>query len=290
MAVAGESAVYAESKDLFERFLRIKVSPSQVYRVTVAAGADLDEAALYAGEPYAADEMVYAGADGSMICTEEGWKEVKLGRIFGSDALGKQGSPTAQDRMTLGSSVYCATLGNHQVFKPAMESLLSQVPEERLIFLSDGAVWLANWISEKYPLATQILDFYHAFEHLADLTKTALKPSDWLEQQKALLLASQVDTVLKNVDKLKKIDPEKKANLTQYYENNRYRMDYATYLTKGWYIGSGAIESAHRTVIQERMKLSGQRWGSNAQALIKLRVAFASGKQDLVSQLFRKTA
>jgi hypothetical protein len=290
MTVAGVNEVYAEGKDLFELFLRIKVSTSQVYRVTVSAGEDLPEADLYAGKSYELAEVVYASADGSMICTEEGWKEVKVGRIFGSDALVKQGSASAQDRMQLSQSDYCAYLGSHQAFECRMESLLSPVESHRIVFLSDGAVWLGNWISERYPLATQILDFYHAFEHLAEVSKTAPKPSDWLEQQKTLLLESQLDAVLANLTKLKKIAPEKKAQLKQYYENNRYRMDYAQYLAKGWYIGSGAIEAAHRTLIQERMKLSGQRWGTKAQALIKLRVAFASGKQDLVNRLFRNSA
>ncbi|MCC5943873.1 MAG: ISKra4 family transposase, partial [Bernardetiaceae bacterium] len=78
--------------------------------------------------------------------------------------------------------------------------------------------------------------------------------------------------------------------LKQYFKKNRYRMDYAQYLAKGWCIGSGAIESAHRTLIQERMKLSGQRWGTNAQPLIKLRVAYASDKEHIVNQLFRSAA
>jgi hypothetical protein len=216
MTVAGVNEVYAEGKDLFELFLRIQVSTSQAYRVTVAAGEDLPEEDLYAGESYEPADVVYASADGSMICTEEGWKEVKVGRIFGSDALAKQGSATAQDRMKLTHSDYCAYLGSHQPFKCRMEQLLSQVEGHRLVFLSDGAVWIGNWISEKYPLATQILDFYHAFEHLSELTKTALKPSDWLEQQKALLLESQLDTVLKNLAKLKKIDPEKKGVIQNY--------------------------------------------------------------------------
>jgi hypothetical protein len=290
MTYAGVNEVYAQGKDLFAKFLRIEVSTSQVYRVTVAAGEDLSEDDLYTGLEDVQAEVVYAQADGSMILTEEGWREVKVGRVFGSDAVVKQGSETALDRTQLASSVYCAYLGDHQGFKPQMEGLLSQTEPEKLVFLSDGALWLAHWISEKYPEATQILDFYHALEHLAEATRGALKPSDWLEQQKDYLLNSQLDIVLENVDKLKKVDAEKKAQLKQYYENNRYRMDYARYLARGWYIGSGAIESAHRTLIQERMKLSGQRWGNNAQALIKLRVAFASGKQDLVNQLFKNTA
>jgi hypothetical protein len=49
-------------------------------------------------------------------------------------------------------------------------------------------------------------------------------------------------------------------NLTQYIENNRDNIDYATYLTNGYFIGSGAIESSNRTGVQSRVKLPGMRW------------------------------
>ena len=80
-------------------------------------------------------------------------------------------------------------------------------------------------------------------------------------------------TVIKNVEKLKSKHKEAR-NLITYYTKNMERMDYAQYKKIGiGLIGSGAIESAHRTVIQERMKLSGQRWTKKgAQNMLNLRV------------------
>jgi hypothetical protein len=62
-----------------------------------------------------------------------------------------------------------------------------------------------------------------------------------------------------------------------YYQNNQTRMLYGTYKAKGLMIGSGPIESAHRNIIQKRLKLSGQRWGkSGVQQIANLRVAHKS--------------
>ncbi|MEM6815580.1 MAG: hypothetical protein AAF600_14535 [Bacteroidota bacterium] len=63
-------------------------------------------------------------------------------------------------------------------------------------------------------------------------------------------------------------------------------MQYRDYLEKGWLIGSGPIASAHRTLIQQRLKLSGQRWTLlGAQQIINLRVAEKSGNRNLVKNL-----
>jgi hypothetical protein len=76
-----------------------------------------------------------------------------------------------------------------------------------------------------------------------------------------------------------------------YYEKNRYRMDYKGYRQAGYCIGSGAIEAAHRTLIQQRMKRSGQRWSPiRAQQLLKLRVAFKSNRKQLVNHTINKAA
>ena len=82
----------------------------------------------------------------------------------------------------------------------------------------------------------------------------------WIEEQKELLLQSQVEQVIKNIG-LTKAKKKEKEKLINYYQSNIERMDYKLYRTLGCgIIGSGAIESAHRTVIQKRMKLSGQHW------------------------------
>jgi hypothetical protein len=288
---AGVSDVYAESEDFFERLLRVSVSTSQVYRVTIDAGTSLCEKALYTGKKYEAlTETVYGMVDGSMIFTDNGWKEVKVGRVFSSQALIRQGSESTIPRFEVQQSDYCACQDTNDVFKPKFEALLAHVSAEQLVLINDGCTWIGQWLQSEYPKATHILDYYHAVEHLAQATQNVRKPSNWLEKQKDLLMNSKLDKVISNIQKIKELDKKNKDKLIQYYENNRYRMDYATYLAKGLCIGSGAIEAAHRTLIQKRMKLSGQRWGTGTDAMIKLRVAFKSNKQHLVNLLFRKTA
>ena len=93
----------------------------------------------------------------------------------------------------------------------------------------------------------------------------------------------QVITAIKCTTKQAK---ENQQKLISYYQNNLLRMDYARYRTIGCgIIGSGAIESAHRTIIQKRLKQSGQRWGnSGAQNVLNLRAINASGMWNKVIQ------
>ncbi len=93
------------------------------------------------------------------------------------------------------------------------------------------------------------------------------------------------------MDKIRELAPESEVahKILQYYEANKDRMDYASYKQMGiGIIGSGAIESAHRTVIQKRMKLSGQRWTKQgAQNMLNLRVVHMNNQWDKVIKLVK---
>lgn len=290
MASSGIEDVYQESEVFFEKYLRLKVSASQTYRVTQTSGASLKEEALYEGQSYENSDWVYAMIDGSFILTRQGYKEVKVGRVFSERSVCLQSCTANQERVRLSASEYCAHHGSNHEFKPKMESLLSKIAPDKLVFITDGCPWIGQWISEKYPEATQILDYYHAVEKLAEGTKSILKSADWLEKQKEHLLEGQLSQVIEHIKALKKLPEAEKQQLITYYQNNAYRMDYAQYKDNGYYIGSGAIEAAHRTLIQERMKRSGQRWGESTEPLIKLRVALKSKKEHLIENLFKKSA
>ncbi len=102
-----------------------------------------------------------------------------------------------------------------------------------------------------------------------------------MKRQKELLLENGVLEVIANIKELAG-DNKEAQNLIAYYEGNKERMDYKNYQQMGCgIIGSGAIESAHRTVVQKRMKQSGQRWTvQGAQNMLNLRVTrknFAMG-------------
>ena len=149
---------------------------------------------------------------------------------------------------------------------------------ERFIFIADGATWIWRWVNEAYPNATQILDFYHAVEHLSHFAKFYYKNKDernkWINKQKLNLLNDKIESIIKEIGNIKcskSVDKERNKLLT-YLNNNQHRMLYKTFKDRGLRIGSGAIESAHRTVIQKRMKQSGQRWSiKGAQYVIDLR-------------------
>jgi hypothetical protein len=150
--------------------------------------------------------------------------------------------------------------------------------KDRLVFINDGATWIREWITDNYPLAVSALDYYHALEYLYEFAEKAFPKNQsekdlWCDRQKDLLLASDVETVLDNISSANAKDEDKKK-ITTYYGNNKERMKYGQYRKIGCgIIGSGAIESAHRTVVQKRMKLAGQRWSfKGATNMLRLRV------------------
>lgn len=106
----------------------------------------------------------------------------------------------------------------------------------------------------------------------------------WIEKQRQLLLNSELDAVLGAINALP-IQADLRDSVCQYLEANWERMNYAAYQKRGLLVGSGAIESAHRTVMQKRLKRSGQRWSiAGAQHVLNLRVCFMSQRWELVRQ------
>jgi hypothetical protein len=279
MVYAGQMDSYANCNEVIKEFISVEVSSAQVYRVSDFYGSQFDDTLHKQRilEPLKKEEVLYAQADGSMIQTREnGWNEVKLGRIFkSSDCIHVEGKSG-----WVSHSQYLAHLGKHKKFCSQMDSLLDDFGplQQRLIFITDGAVWLRNWIEDSFPQAVSILDFYHAAEHLHNFSAQFFTNQEmeriWTKQQRELLLESKAAEVIANISQLAGNKNKEAAKLIAYYESNLQRMDYKKYQQTGCgLIGSGAIESAHRTVIQKRMKQSGQRWSLKGAAnMLNLRV------------------
>ncbi len=230
------------------------------------------------------EEVVYCEVDGSMILTrEDKWKEVKLGRVFRSGSI----LPEATDRQWIKESEYIAHLGNHEEFEEKMSVLLDRYEkkDESLVFVTDGAKWIDQWIKACYPTATTILDYYHAAEHIGEFANKFFdedkKSKKWTKRMNTKLINQGGNYVIKRIQSLSNTDEEKeevKQDLLTYLKNNAHRMNYPKYKKVGLLIGSGAIEAAHRTVIQKRLKLSGQRWSKpGAQNVLNLRTLHMSG-------------
>ncbi len=293
MVYAGQLDCYERCNEVLSEFLDIHLSPAQVYRVTNMYGKQIESQvnATHTLEPVKKKEVLYVQADGSMIQTrDDGWKEVKVGRMFTSgsciDPNGKQS--------WIRHSQYVAHLGNSKEFTKQMDHLIESYGElgRRLVFISDGGTWIKNWIEDAFPDAISILDYYHACEHLHlfadEVFKDKIEQKQWTDQQRELLLSSKVQDVITNIEKVG--GKQKEANsLIHYYSNNAHRMDYSYYKDLGaGLIGSGAIESAHRTVVQKRMKQSGQRWSyPGAQNMLNLRVLRMNGQWEKVVHIIK---
>ncbi len=271
-----------------------EVSSAQVFRVTNAYGVELgiDEQAERSLAPIQQQEVVYGEIDGSMIQTVEGWKEVKLGRVFKSSGCV---TSTEKERGMIIASQYMAYLGDKNPFCRGMDELLDAYGgtklKDRLVLINDGAVWIHNWCKDMYPDAVHVLDYYHACEHLHEFVGLAFKDTEagknWAQEQKDKLLESKTAEVIGAITAIKcptKQAKENQANLLNYYKDNFLRMDYSRYRKIGCgIIGSGAIESAHKAIIQKRLKQSGQRWScKGAQNVLNLRVINGSGRWNKV--------
>lgn len=295
MIYVGQLETYGKGAEVLVKLGGIRTNDAQLHRVTDYFGGLLTP--HEAGKPdksavVGADEVVYGAVDGSMILTDDGWKEVKLGRVFREGTCSKSLSPKRNGR--IGESQYAAVLGSHTAFAESFEPLLAPYAHlgGRLVFLTDGALWIKNWMDANYPKAVQILDFYHVKEHLGQFAKLVManpkERTDWVEQQADHLKNGAFDSVVAAIRTFDEQNGEQ-AKLLNYLESNRDRMDYRLFLEAGLFIGSGAIEAAHKTVIQCRLKKSGQRWSDNgAQNLLNLRVAYMSGQSHKIINLFQK--
>jgi hypothetical protein len=161
---------------------------------------------------------------------------------------------------------------------------------ERWIALSDGGSGLEDWVRVNFGrVEAVILDFYHAAEYLGGLAK-ALHPSDeparrsWLDDWCHRLKhegGTAVLEALKGLEARGQAAKEARSEVVRYFTNQAHRMDYPYYVAKGWAIGSGPIEAACKTVIGQRMKGSGMRWGEDgADSLCHLRALFKSGDRQ----------
>jgi hypothetical protein len=156
---------------------------------------------------------------------------------------------------------------------------------ERWIALTDGGSGLEHFIDVNFPRAEKIVDFRHASEYVNDFAK-AYRPNEegaqlaetWCHQLKheggKALLA-----VFEGLDRsaMTATAQQQYDKTLTYFRNQVHRMDYPTYLSKGWQIGTGAVESACKTVVNQRLNMGGMRWGeAGSDAVCHLRALFCS--------------
>ena len=152
---------------------------------------------------------------------------------------------------------------------------------KKVVIIADGATWIRNMAKELFPEATQILDLYHLKENVYTYAKHIFSQNDkkyvpWAETMITQIENGNAREVIKQLPEGEKL-PVGVVNLRTYLTNNIDKINYPEYKRKGYFVGSGAIESANKVVVQRRLKQAGMRWSvSGAQALLTLRAKVES--------------
>lgn len=159
---------------------------------------------------------------------------------------------------------------------------------QQKVVIGDGAEWIWNLANEQFPGAIQIVDLYHARQHLWDLARR-LHPQDeakrkaWIRKhQERLLDKGKIEKLVQSLRAIECADgelAEKIRTQADYFERNAKRMRYPKFRAQHLFVGSGVIEAGCKTVIGSRLKRSGMFWTvANANAILALRCCHLNGR------------
>ncbi len=312
---AAAAGPFAEAARLLEGLAGVRLTVKRVERAAEASGAAQaaavrDRAALIAARklvplpPSPLPDKLYAAIDGTGVPVtaketagrhgkgEDGrarTREVKLAVFFTQDKLDPKGYPV-RDR---DSSSYVATFEPAGTFAGLVEAegiRRSAHHVRQMTILGDGAAWIWNIAAAKFPEATQIVDLYHAREHLHDLARSLEfmlldRKDDWLAARLEDLDYGDINGICKaaRAYRLTGMKKDELDTALGYFENNAPRMRYRWFRSRGLFVGSGAVESGCKAVIGQRLKLSGMHWTvTGADAITMLRCQQASRPEDRI--------
>ena len=215
-------------------------------------------------------------------------REVKLGCVFTQSGRDEQGRPVRdEDSTSYTGAIEGAAAFGRRIYSEAWRRGWSRARKK--VVLGDGAAWIWNLSHEYFPGAIEIVDLYHAREHLWELA-AKLFPQDekcrhgWVRRLKKKLGAGRIEQLVAVLRSTETDDPELAHRLVleaKYFERNADRMRYCEFRRQGLFVGSGVIEADCRTVIASWLKRSGMFWSvRGANAIVALRCSRLSNRFD----------
>jgi len=314
--MAAAAGPFAQAARLLEELAGVRLTVKRVERAAEASGtavaaAGRGRARLIASRkvvplpPSPPPDKLYAVIDGTGVPVtpketagrdgkgEDGrarTREVKLAVFFTQDKLDAGGCPV-RDRASasvIATFEPAATFGN-LVRAEGIRRGADHV--RQLTVLGDGAAWIWGIATGKFPEATQIVDLYHAREHLHSLTRSLEfmlgdRRDEWLAARLEDLDYGDIDGIEAAVREyplvgVKKDEVEKELG---YFLNNAPRMRYHWFRSRGLFVGSGVVEASCKTVVGQRLKQAGMHWTvAGADAIIALRCREASSTWETIS-------
>jgi hypothetical protein len=214
-------------------------------------------------------------------------REAKLGGVFTQTKWDKEGFPIRDpDSTTYVGAIETAEEFGRRLYLEAWNRGWSRAMKK--VVIGDGAEWIRNLAETHFPGAIQIVDLYHARQHLWEVTR-ALYPNDAVQQkawmkvhQKRLLDKGKIEKLVAALRSLHPANPEvvdKIRTEAEYFDKNTERMRYPKFRRQHLFVGSGVIEAGCKTVIGSRLKQSGMFWTvRGANAILALRCCLLNGR------------
>lgn len=241
------------------------------------------------GVPMVPEEL--EGREGKQPDGSAKTREAKLGCIFTQTTTDEEGLPVRDYQSTSYVAGFEEAVDFMVRFR--QEAIRRRMAAALLfVLLGDGAHWIWEHGEKCFPRAIQILDLYHALEHLFSLCKLLEPQADaakalwrgWKEQFLVDEVAAVLDQARERTARLTDLKASELAGKEiSYFERNQSRMLYATYRALGLFYGSGVVEAGCKTVIGGRCKGSGMLWSvAGATHVLDLRCALYGNQFDQI--------
>lgn len=311
-ALVGQDAAFDHGREQIKLLAGLEVTTKSVERGAEAIGADIarceqeqiDRAVqldlpIIVGEPI---PVLYVQMDGTGVpvvkketVDRKGkldglpahTREAKLGCVFTQTAWDEEGFAIRDpDSTTYTGAIETAEQFGKRLYVEAWKRGWSRA--EKKVVIADGAEWIWNLAQQHFPGAVQIVDLYHARQHLWDLVRL-LHPNDrkrqnaWISlHQKRWLDKGKIPKLVASLRSIQTTDTDlakKIRNEADYFATNTARMNYPKFRKQHLFVGSGVIEAGCKTVIGHRLKQSGMFWTVNgANSILALRCSHLNGR------------
>jgi len=298
-ALVGQEAPFDHGREQMQLLAGLEVTTKSVERTAEAIGADIAQREqgeiqkalqlhlpVIAGEP---TPILYVQMDGTGVPVvkketagrqgkTEGQpahtREAKLGCVFTQTTWDKEGYAIRDpDSTTYTGALETAAEFGKRIYREALKRGWSRAKKK--VVIGDGAEWIWNLVAEHFLGAIQIVDFYHACQHLWEVARR-LHPNNegnqktWMKIHQKLLEKGKIEKLVLSLRSIDADNPdvaEKIRTEADYFARNAQRMRYPQFRRQHLFVGSGVIEAGCKTVIGSRLKRSGMFWtvrGANA--------------------------
>jgi hypothetical protein len=316
MARAGHRDTFKEGREDLRVYAGLTVSAKDVERVAETIGAEMEawsaeerKALVQAeaehgprplpknipimyieydgtGVPMAPAEV--KGRKGKQDDGSAKTREAKLGCVFTPTGTDDEGRPVRDpESTTFVGAIETAEVFGERIYAEARRQGLNRAA--RVVVIGDGARWIRGLAELHFHQALQIIDLYHAKEHVANLCKLLWPHDDQQTNRHRIrwwtdLEEGKIEKIIREAQKQTPAAndlADKVRREINYLRENKDRMRYADFREQGLFVGSGVVEAGCKTVIGKRLKQSGMEWSvRGANAIISLRWMHLSGRVE----------